>query len=179
MAITCLCQLGPMAKCTAKCREDELTCSFENTSSVADRCCHRIEAIGNHCDCVKAQKFARTGIVDDVEEEIEIDINLLEDPEDILEMVTSCATCENCNSMLYPTCKIQAQKNEVDQEMRLVAACCDGFELTASCVMCKFHDDCHDGRGPDHYSLSEKINIAQTCKKYDPITNTGPDDIPF
>lgn len=179
MAFECYCVLGLMAKCTAKGYKEEKCCHFFEKSSSAERCMSRIEAIDNHCDCQKAQKFALTGKCK-TEEESEINIDLLEDSVDALERVTSCATCEKLDSNYSPKCKLWIHMEE--NELRDCALRCSDFELTASCVICKDHDCCHDGTSGDNYSLIDKINIAQTCKKYNPITNNGPfneDDIPF
>lgn len=176
--IKCYCVIGMMSKCTATDKEQQRMCHFSEKATVTDRCMYRNESIGNHCDCLDAQIFARTGKVEEVE--IDIDDHIVDDPIEALEMITSCATCEKIDSDYCSGCKMWPHLEGA--EMRELARCCDGFELTASCVMCKFHDDCHNGTSGDNYSLIDKINIAQTCKKYDPITNNGPieeDDIPF
>jgi hypothetical protein len=170
-----------MSKCAAgETWADQEPCYFSEENSDGKRCIYYHEELNGHCDCEKAQKAARTGTAI-VEEEIEIDIEEIpEHPEDALEMITSCATCTNLDSEFCPDCKIWPHMEGV--ELREIARKCTGFDLTASCVICKEHDNCHDGTSGDNWTLPEKINIASTCKKYDPITNKSafdPDDIPF
>jgi len=182
MAIVCLCKTGIIATCTAKCREDELTCRFQKTASFANRCRHRIEERSNHCDNVEAQKFTRGVFEIEEEEELDIEEFLDEDPMDALERITSCATCDKIDSGYSADCQLWNHLEPV--ELRDLARRCVGFDLTASCIICQHHDDCHidsDGNQSTH-NFVDKVNIAQTCKKYNPTTNKGPaddDDIPF
>ena len=174
------CVSGLMSKCTAgNTWADQRKCKFSERSSVAKRCMFFIEAIDGHCDCEAAQNHARNP--DSIREEEELLIeDLITDELSIEQRIRNCSVCENLCTQLTPRC--HTPKYEPDAEMYETARLCLSFNITASCVICKNHDQCHAGDGDRHYGLNDKINVAQTCKQYHPITNNvagDDDDIPF
>jgi len=175
------CVIGLMSKCAAGTTwKDQEKCKFSEKATDASRCMHYIEAIDGHCDCQKAQCEMRHPEL--AEEEIDMDFEELiaEEPTNILETLKSCATCGGLESEYSVDCKLWPHLD--DDDLTKLGQACPGYEITATCIICKHHDGCHDGTSGDNYHLLDKISIAQTCKKYDPITNNpavADDDIPF
>lgn len=130
----CFCADGLMSTCTADDWDTQRGCYFSERSSVENRCMHRIEAIGNHCDCQKAQDFVRNGLHIDqrpVEEE-ELDIeDLIEDDD----YVVSCKTC-----VKFDTCHDNPPQHSLP-EMEKIAEQCRAYRLQREWEKGKSEDD--------------------------------------
>lgn len=84
----CWCKPGMMSQCTAPDIHAQELCDYFNNSLGSRKCMHLCENIDNHCDCQKAQDFARAHGVrtpDDISvpetEEFELRIDDFIEPE--------------------------------------------------------------------------------------------------
>jgi hypothetical protein len=131
-----------MSKCIAENANEQEACFFsEKSTGEIIKCMFRIEAIGNHCDCQKAQKFARDIAngkeTDNDELDLEFDPELLHEEEELTiddliepeELAMSCSTCK-----LHDKCHLSAKGT------------------------------------PSQMSELDKVKIASTCRTYQPMS---------
>jgi len=97
MKEACYCQPGTMSQCIASDYNEQVGCVGFGISSIAQRCMHLNESMGNHCDSVKAQGIGLRDADMTFDEAIP-DLEAVDCDTDILEVVEdltfSCIDCK-------------------------------------------------------------------------------------
>jgi len=99
MKEACYCQPGTMSQCIASDYNEQVSCVGFGIASIAQRCMHLNESMGNHCDSVKAQGIGLRDADMTFDEAIpdlaaiDCDTELLEVKE-VNEPILSCINCK-------------------------------------------------------------------------------------
>lgn len=101
--MVCYCVMGTMSRCIAENFKEEEKCKFFERSTAEARCMSRIEALDNHCDCEKAQKWSQR-VCEELDDELELEFDpefLHEEEEklnidDLIEPEVPALTCSTC-----------------------------------------------------------------------------------